>query len=85
MNKISVSDFENILKKVVDVLRNDTLKNDADKIVLERLSYELTHSYFNVDVGDMHPMLFEVNIVRRYTFVMNMIAKEIFKYEIANT
>ena len=76
MKSISVSDFENVLKKAVDALKKDT-----DKITLERLEYELTAAYLHVDVGNMHPMLFEVNIVRRYTFVMDMISKELFEYE----
>lgn len=76
MKSISVSDFENVLKKTVDALKKDT-----DKITLERLEYELTAAYLHVDVDNMHPMLFESNIVRRYTFVMNMISKELFDYE----
>lgn len=70
MKPISVSDFENVLKKTVDALKKDT-----DKNTLERLAYELTDAYLHVDVGDMHPMLFEVNIVRRFIFVHEMIFK----------
>jgi len=70
MNMISVFDFEKVLKKTVD-----SLKEDTDEITLERLEYELTGAYFSVDAGDMHPMLFECNVIRRYDFVMKMIVK----------
>lgn len=70
LNSISQEKFKDHLKKAMD-----DLKVATTRIQCNRIECELTEAYLNVE-GDNTDIMFRVNIVARYEFVMGMIAKK---------
>lgn len=70
MGPISQEQFKEYLKKAMD-----DLKVATTRIQCNRIECELTEAYLRVD-GDSSDMMFRVNIVSRYEFVMGLIGKK---------
>ena len=70
LNSISQEKFKDHLKKAMDDLKVATTRIQCD-----RIECELTEAYLMVE-GDNTDMMFRVNIVARYEFVMGLIFKK---------
>lgn len=70
LNSISQEKFNESLKKALD-----DLKIAANKTQCNRIECELTDAYLSVK-GDVSDVMFRVNVVSRYEFVMGMIFKK---------
>ncbi len=67
---MNLEDFNKVMKKVLD-----NYKTTNDRTYLKRLQSELIEAYLQIDEECAKDPLFNINVVSRFKYVLNLVEK----------